>query len=256
MQENASWFAEEGGCFGPGYLLQYQPMLSHAKTVEQVDFVERVLALKRSARVLDMPCGHGRHAIELAKRGYVMVGVDINSFFLQKAEQKAQQAHVSLTLQKKDMREVSFDREFDAALNLFTSIGYFDSDADDEGIFGRFSCSLKNGGSLLLDFINRDHLVRTFRPCWERELLDGSMLISEPEYDLVLGRCRIRRRIVNKSGAGFQILTNLLYRMYTPTELIKMARKSGLRFREAYGDFSGDALTIDSERAILIFEKP
>ena len=87
MQENASWFAEEGGCFGPGYLLQYQPMLSHAKTVEQVDFVERVLALKRSARVLDMPCGHGRHAIELAKRGYVLVGVDINSFFLQKAEE-------------------------------------------------------------------------------------------------------------------------------------------------------------------------
>ena len=231
-------------------------MLSHEKTVEQVAFIEHVLSLKRGAKILDMPCGHGRHAIEFAKRGYEVVGVDLNSFLLRTAKETAQRENIFLRLEQGDMREVSFDGEFDVALNLFTSLGYFDADEDDEKVLHRLSCALKRGGTLLIDFINRDHLIRTFRPRWERELADGSMLISEPEYDLVRGQCVTRRTIIKKGAQLAHKLTSLSYRMYTPAELIKMGTKSGLSLKQAYGDFKGSALTMDSERAILVLHKP
>jgi SAM-dependent methyltransferase len=255
MQKEAAWFSEEGGCFGPDWLALYQPMLSHDKSARQVDFIEHVLSLKRGSRILDIPCGHGRHAVEFARRGYEVVGVDLNNFFLRMARETAQREKVSLNLHQSDMREVLFDGEFDAVLNLFTSLGYFDDDSDDENILHRLSRSLKSAGNLLLDFINRDHLVRTFRPRWERELSDGSVLITEPEYDMVRGRCVARRSIILKGGRRPEKLTSLTYRMYTPTELIKMGRKAGLSFKQAYGDFNGSSLTMDSERVILVFDK-
>jgi SAM-dependent methyltransferase len=255
MKEETAWFSEEGGFFGANWLAQYEPSLSPEKSAEEVDFIERILSLKRGAKILDMPCGNGRHAVELAKRGYEVVGVDINNFLLRTATQTAQREKISMTLQRADMREVLFVGEFDVALNLFTSLGYFDDDSDDEKILDKLSCSLKRGGSLVLDFINRDHLVRTFRPRWERELSDGSMLITEPEYDLVRGRCVARRSIIAKGGKSPQKLTSLIYRMYTPTELIRMSRKSGLFLKRAYGDFKGSALTMNAERVILLFDK-
>jgi SAM-dependent methyltransferase len=256
MQPSAPWFTEEGGYFGPAWIFQYQPMLAREKTLEQVDFIERVLELERSARVLDVPCGFGRHAVELARRGYHVVGVDINSHFLRMAEEEAKRAGTSLTLRNEDMREATFVAEFDAVLNMFTSLGYFDDEADDVRIANRLAGALKSGGRLMIDFINRDHLVRTFRPRWERELPDGTMLISEPEYDVVQGTCVTRRRILSKEGKNSQTLTSLRYRMYTPTELINLGKGAGLRFRHAYGDFEGGDLTMNSERTVLVFDKP
>jgi SAM-dependent methyltransferase len=256
MQPKAPWFSEHGGHFGAAWLFQYQPMLAREKTLEQVDFIERLLRLEGGARILDMPCGFGRHAVELARRGYDVVGVDINSYFLRTAEEEAKRTGTSLTLRNQDMREATFDAEFDAALNLFTSLGYFDDEADDVKIANRLAGALKSGGSLVIDFINRDHLVRTFRPRWERELPDGTMLISEPHYDVVRGQCVTRRQILSKDGANSQTLTSLRYRMYTPTELINLGKGAGLRFREAYGDFQGGELTMNSERTVLVFDKP
>jgi SAM-dependent methyltransferase len=255
MKEEAAWFSEEGGFFGPGWLAHYELALSPEKSVAQVDFIERVLSLKPGASILDMPCGNGRHAVEFAKRGYEVVGVDINSFLLGAARQAAQREKTPVTFHKEDMREVSFNGEFDAALNLFTSLGYFEDDSEDEKILAKLFCSLRSSGKLLLDYINRDHLVRTFRARWERELSDGSMLITEPEYDMVRGRCVARRSLLVEGGKSPQKLTSLIYRMYTPTELITMGRKSGLCFRQAYGDFMGSALTMNTERVILLFDK-
>src|SRR4029434_8542781 len=90
----------------------------------EVDFAARVLGLRRGARVLDVPCGFGRHAGELARRGYTAVGVDLSPLMLREAR-KAHRERNRLQFIQNDMRRLSYRAEFDAVICLFTSFGYF-----------------------------------------------------------------------------------------------------------------------------------
>jgi SAM-dependent methyltransferase len=248
------WYGEEAGFFGPGYLVAYEELLPAERTRQEIDFLEKTFALEPGARILDMPCGHGRHAVELAKRGYGVTGVDLNSFFLRKARDAAEEEGVSLDLKQGDMREISFDAEFDVALNLFTAVGYFDDDADDQVVFNNMCKSRKPGGMFVIDFINHDHTMRNFRRQDWRELPDGSMLLVEHKYDILSGKMIDRRVTIPKGGEPREI-TGLSCRIYTPAELVDMGAAVGLRLEKAYGDFSGSELSVDSKRVLLVFRK-
>lgn len=109
---NQPWYSEQEGFFGPHYLSTYTDAgyLSEERTQQEVDFLVDVLGLQKGARILDLACGHGRHAVEFARRGYNVVGQDLNSFFLEKAEEAAKEAGVQVQWVQGDMREVSFER--------------------------------------------------------------------------------------------------------------------------------------------------
>ncbi|HOS95626.1 MAG TPA: methyltransferase domain-containing protein, partial [Armatimonadota bacterium] len=91
-------------------------------TAEQVDFIVQTLQLAPGARVLDACCGEGRHCRELARRGFDVVGVDQSAASLVRGQ--AQEPVVRYVHQ--DVREMRFDAEFDAAINMFTAFGYMD----------------------------------------------------------------------------------------------------------------------------------
>jgi SAM-dependent methyltransferase len=253
--DETPWYREEAGFFGPDYLVAYEELLPVKRTQQEVDFLKKILALRPGARILDMPCGHGRHAIELAKRGYGVTGVDLSKFFLQKARETAEGMGVVLDLRHGDMREVSLDSEFDAAVNLFTSIGYFDDDADDQIVFNNICNALKQGGRFIIDFINHDYTVRNLRHQDWRVLPNGSTLLVAHNYDVLSGKMIDRRVTIPQEGEPREI-TKLSCRMYTPVELVKMGTAAGLRLEEVFGDFTGGDLSIDSKRVLLVFSKP
>ncbi len=257
------WYTEEGGFFGPGYLLEYEKVLPQERTVKEVDFLLKVLKPKVPSLILDMPCGHGRHSVELSSRGYYdVVGVDINAFFLAKAEEAAAKANVYPEFRKADMRTVEFpefDKNlgegFDYALNMFTAIGYFGNDDDDQRVFDVFYSSLKRGGLFFFDFLNRDRLMRAFRKQDWRELSDGSLLCVERSHDMLTGTNTDRRIIVSPDGQRC-IQEGHTCRMYSALELVQMGKRSGFKLKESFGDFDGSPLTMDSQRVLLLFEKP
>src|SRR4030088_3245366 len=107
--------------FGPGYLALYDEYLAERTTVE-IDQLETLLALRPPLRVLDLPCGQGRHAIELARRGYEVTGVDLSPFLLEVAEERAQGAGLRVRWLSGDIRQPIVDASFDVVLNLFTSL--------------------------------------------------------------------------------------------------------------------------------------
>src|SRR6266545_8347446 len=82
-------------------------------TLQEVDFIEREIGFDRSLRVLDVGCGTGRHAIELAKRGYAVTGIDLSPSLLVRAREKAAQAGVSVTFVHRDARALPYTAEFD-----------------------------------------------------------------------------------------------------------------------------------------------
>ena len=247
------WYSEEAGFFGPDYLKEYGNNLTQEITLAEIDFLEKVLALKRGAKVLDCPCGHGRHSIELARRGYDVTGQDLNGFFLEEAKKAAAQAEVSVRWNKGDMREIPFENEFDISLILFTAFGYLESDEEDQKALDAVARTLKRGGKFVLDVINRDRVVRNYRSNHWAKLSDGSVVLTEAEFDHATGRNNEKRTRIGTDGKREEF--SLPLRMYTVVELAAMFRKAGLTLKEMYGSYNADPLTFDSKRYILIAEK-
>lgn len=132
------------------------------QTSREVDFIEDVLSLHQGASVLDLCCGIGRHSIELAKRGYGVTGVDLSKEYLKRARERAKEERVKVKFVQKDMREVDFSQEFDGAINMLMSFGFFGED-DNIRVIEGVQNSLKKGGKFLIELMNRDWLVRNFR---------------------------------------------------------------------------------------------
>src|SRR5690242_2740481 len=139
--------------FGPGYLELYDEALRERTPIE-IDQLERFLHIRPPLRILDLPCGQGRHAIELARRGYEVTGVDLSPFLLNVAETRAREADVTVRWQLGDMRDVLDGEPFDLIINLFTSFGYFAEAADDRLVVRTAAAMLEPGGRFLLEVIN------------------------------------------------------------------------------------------------------
>src|SRR4029079_7035747 len=114
------------------------------------DFIVSALGLASGARVLDMPCGEGRHSIELAARGYVPTAVDFNPKALSAAERNARERGVRVELVRADMRDFTPPDNIDAASCFFGSFGYF-SDADNLRYATNVARALAPGGRFLID---------------------------------------------------------------------------------------------------------
>ena len=154
--------------------------------------MEKALQLKPGSKIFDLPCGHGRHSVELAKRGYKVVGQDLNGWFLKVAKQVAKKEKVKIDFIQQDMRRVDFRNEFDAALNLYTSFGYFDDWHHDELVLNNIAGALKKGGLFLIDIINRERILKEFKPRrWEN--VDDNLILYELKHDLLTG-CNYDKR--------------------------------------------------------------
>ena len=124
-------------------------------TVGEVDFVERELGADRSKRILDIGCGTGRHAIELAKRGYRVTGFDLSEGQLRLAREKAAAAGVTVDFQRRDATQPHFDQEFDAAI-MFCEGAFplMETDEKNHAILRHAGAALRPGGKLLLTTLN------------------------------------------------------------------------------------------------------
>src|SRR3989344_949395 len=247
------WYHEDAGFFGVNYFANYVDMLPQERTTKEVDFLEARLGLEKGMSILDCPCGHGRHTIELAKRGYRVVGQDLSTTFLAKAREDAEQAGINPTFREGDMRDLPFEAEFDVALNLFTAFGYFEEEADDQAFLNTVAKSLKPNGKFFMDFINRDRLIREWQKTNWGILSTGLIACQVRELDFAKSRERCKRILIYPDGTRQETVHYL--RLYTLRELILMCKQAGLELVETFGDFDGSPASFHSKRVILITQK-
>ena len=222
-------------------------------TKGQVDGLERMLGLTPEMRILDVCCGYGRHALEFARRGYRHVeGVDISGPLLARARRTARAEGLRVEFRRADMRRLPWRGRFDVALNLFTSFGYFQDEADDLAALRAMARGLRPGGQLLMDLLNREWLIRQFQPRYQDETAVG-IIHNELTFDLETGRLRNVRRF--RLGGRRRSVT-IEFRVYTLAEMVRLLGAAGLRYERAYGNFEASAYGLDSFRMILIARKP
>jgi SAM-dependent methyltransferase len=239
--------------FGEDYLRIYDPILTPERTQREVDGIINLLALPQGSSILDLCCGHGRHAIPLAQQGYKVTGQDLSEVFLGEAEKEALAKGVHVNWLHADMRNIPFENEFDAVINIFTAFGYLEDQGEDQKVLQQVCKALKQGGHFLIETLHREGLMRHYNPQMISYYPAGLIELEERSFDLLTSRNEVHITMIYPDGQRTEYSHSL--RVYTLTELVQMLAVAGLQMKAYFGAWDRSALTIDSFRLILLSQK-
>ena len=236
----AEWFED---WFGEEYLALY-PHRDQADADAAVALIARTIPWRDALKVLDVACGPGRHALALEARGARPVGVDLSLPLLRRARTVTRSPLV-----RSDMRYLPLrPRTFDLTINLFTSFGYFTTDAEHQSVLDHMIDTVRPGGWFALDFLNaalvRDGLILSSDTSMNGQAVHITRRISADDRF-------VEKTIQTESGRVFRERV----RLFTSRELEVMMQPT-LDIVARYGDYSGAPLATDSPRVFLIGRRP
>ncbi|MFZ1493297.1 MAG: class I SAM-dependent methyltransferase [Candidatus Competibacter denitrificans] len=257
------WWDNGGGFFGRHYMegddskVGYltTPKRLEERTHIEVDGIIRLLGLAPGDSVLDCPCGYGRHTNGLSLSGLHVTGVDINSEHLNAAAALVSSHSDSVRLVVEDMRLMSYHEEFDGAINMFFSFGFFDSHYDNMKVLENFYQALKPGGRFLMHTDVSMGRVRSgkYKFNEERPLTNGGILRINEQYDTRTSRIN-GEWVLIKEGQE-ERLTPYSVRVFSYQEFESWCREVGFSKVVGYGDWAGNPLDEDSEDMIVVSYK-
>lgn len=238
---NANWFET----FFAGVALDlWRATNSAEQTAQEADFLMQRLQLKPGDHALDVPCGNGRHAIELAHRGVRMTGVDISTGFLEEARRAAP----SIEWIQSDMRDLPWKSRFDAAFCWGNSFGYFDHECCLH-FLQAVARALKPGGHFIVETgLVAESILPHLQS--ERQMQIGDIsFASRNIYNPAEGRLDITYTFIR--GNEHEIKATQQW-VHSAAEIRRMLRQSSLEPLELYGDANGSPYTMGCPLLILL----
>ena len=245
----AQWWASY---FDAHYLLEYEPLFTPEKDRRDVARLLDVLELPVGARILDVPCGQGRHAHLLAESGFDVDGLDYSATLLAKAKERG--TGPTLRYTRGDMRKLPsrWTGHFDAVLNLFTSFGFFLDPGDDRRTIAEFARVLRPGGMLIWHGGSRDGVMARFlsRDWWRTD--NETLITHERRFDPLSGVLTVATEWTGPDGSGAR---DHRIRLYTATRLAELCAEAGLIVDAAYDGWHDRPLRRRSTEMLLVARK-
>ncbi len=222
------------------------------KAGPEVEQVLKLAELPPGAAILDLACGPGRHALEFARRGYSVTGVDRTARYLDEARRKAAEGGLNIEWVKADMRHFRRTGTFDAAVSLLSSFGYFADPAEDRRVASNLFASLKPGGRLVMELMGKEVLARIYRRHdWHGEP-DGTLLLEERQVTDDWSRLEVRWIVIR----GEQRCEHrFCLRLYSAAELRTMLADVGFSEVRAYGSLEGAPYDQTAGRLVMLARK-
>ena len=215
------------------------------------------LGLTAGARVLDVACGGGRYSRALSDRGIRVTGVDLSGELLQVARERSPYMPGKPDYFRRDVRALPFHQQFDGAISMFTSFGYFDRREDDLAIFRGVHRGLVPGGRFVLDFMNAEQVRASLVASEERD--DGTMRVRLERRiaDGPFGACVFKRVDASDAGTGRPLASfEERVRLYTPDEVDGLLEEAGFALRgERLGDVHGAPFDAEAARYVRVAER-
>ena len=226
-------------------------------TIGEIDFIEKEIKMKKSIKILDIGCGTGRHAIELAKRGYTVTGIDLSECMLEMAIEKAKKAKVKVDFIRADARALKFEKEFDLAL-IICEGGFplMETDEMNFMILQSAANSLKSKGKLILTTLNGLFpLFHSVKDYINSNSVDDK--IQKNTFDLMTFREKSVLEVTDDNGNKKKIKCDERY--YVPSEITWLLKSLGFKKVDIYGCKLGafsrkDKLTTEDMEMLVIAE--
>lgn len=245
-----TWYEKS---FGSCYLEVYAHR-DAGEAERDVRAIVRLIDTDPDAPLLDLGCGAGRHLAALYRHNFTrLVGLDLSAELLHEAARTVQELDGGgIMLVRGDMREIPFRGRFAAVLSLFTTFGYFDTDAENARIVSSVRQALRSGGVFLLDYINRDSIIANHVPEDEQELT--GMRVRNVRI-LTEGNRRIEKRITVERPEEEPVTLFESVRLFTRDELAGMFTDAGFGRVRCYGSLAGEPYRSESERLVVVGER-
>jgi len=242
------------------YARKYDDECFTQGTTGECDFIEREIGADKGKRILDLGCGTGRHAIELARRGYRVIGADLSESQLARAREKAATAGVSIAFQRHDARKLPFRNEFDLVVMLCEgAFPLMETDEMNYDILAGATAALRPGGKLIFTTLNGlfplFHSVKDFLA---NAAKDGHAVTSDCSFDLMTFRDRNTLSIEDDDGRKRELRCDERY--YVPSEITWLLKSLGMAEIDIFGAKLGaycraDKLTTEDYEMLVVAEK-
>jgi SAM-dependent methyltransferase len=254
MTTKRQWYEE----LFDNYARTYDREAFTAGTLGEVDFLEKEFAFDKDKSILDIGCGTGRHAIELARRGYKVTGIDLSISQIERARQKAADARVSVEFLQLNACSLTFNQEFDFAIMLCEGgFSLQESDEMNYRILEAASRALRSPGKLIFSALNALYPLRHDLIDFLNRESDGAK-IQKCNFDPLKFRIHTAMTVTDDSGNIKALDADERY--YAPTEIDWYLSSLGFKTRAIHGCHLGEfsrkhILTNDDFEMLVIAEK-
>jgi SAM-dependent methyltransferase len=220
-------------------------------TQKEVAFLRDKLQVSPPAKLLDVPCGGGRHSLPLAAEGYHVTGVDISPAFLEAARSRAADRQLQVRWEQREMVDLPWPQTFDGAFCFGNSFGYL-PDADNARFLQAVSDALKPGARFLLDYPTVADALLTYFP--ERNWYEiGDILhLRNGRYDPRSGRIIVEHTCIRGGQTEKKVMSQ---RIYTYRELCELLEKAGFTDLQGYGSLAGDPFAFGCKSLFMLATK-
>jgi SAM-dependent methyltransferase len=245
-----TWFEE---VFNEDYDRIYLHTFTEARNRAEAEFIESALNVPAGSELLDLACGHGRHALILAQRRFKVTGLDLSERFVKMAREEAKRRQLDARFDVGDMRKLPYKNMFDGVYSYFTSFGYFPHRENVKVLEG-VARALHKGGKFLLDTANREwllHQVEAQPRRWD-ELDHDYVYLDDVSFNARTSRVH-GRRIVLDAGQRRELAFDL--RVYSLAELEELIESVGMKIVSTYGDRDRSPFSISSRRMVIVSER-
>lgn len=233
---------------------EYERMLTASRLKKEIKIIKRFIKRKKIS-IIDIPCGSGRISETLGSFGHSVVGVDNNKKFIQSAVSDAKIKKITSNVQyfRSDFLKFKQRNKYDLVLNIYSSIGYYESEQENVQMLRILFQLAKRGGTVIIEIFNPYRIIRNFSPQSTFKNSKGHRLVYTRTYDTFTS---VNTTQVDK-WAGKQRIASYAYsiRIYFPFELARIALENQCVLVEMLDEKGERGNLLQSERLWLIFKK-
>lgn len=242
--ENKEWFGE---WFDTVY---YHILYSHRDHQEAEVFLDNLTAflqMKAGDKVLDLPCGKGRHASYLHEKGFLVEGADLSANSIREAKKMEEEG---LSFREHDIRHHYPSSDFNYVFNLFTSFGYFDSSAENEDAFATLVGAMAPGAVLVIDFMNTHKIIKHLVAMEVKQIQGITFTLKK-----YLKAGFIMKEIAFEDQGQQYLFKERVKELY-PADFGSYLSQFGLAIKAEFGDYTLSAYdSMESDRYIVVATK-